>query len=210
MRHAIPIPAVPSVLSLVLFACASADADQGASFADLPAGLTLEVGLAETISTKSHGAGSPVQVVVQKSVSSGESEVIPAGSRLSGAVREISRDPPKVSVEFVEITIGEFVYPLSAEAADVGMFPHSEMKDEAAKIGGGAAAGAVLGGVIGGDVKGAAIGAAAGAAAGTGVALATKDRWASLPEGSRFTVRLVESTRLPLHPDAGEVEEPAR
>lgn len=210
MRHAMPIRLVPSLLSVVLFACAPVDADQGAPLAELPAGLTLEVALDQAISTKSHTSGSPVQVVVEKPVPTGESVVIPAGSRLSGVITEISRDPPLFSAEFREVAIGELVYPLSAAAGDVGMFSHSKMKDEAAKIGGGAAAGAVLGGVVGGDVKGAAIGAAAGAAAGTGVALATKERWASLPEGSRFTVRLARSTQLPFVVPTEDTSEPAR
>ena len=77
------------------------------------------------------------------------------------------------------------------------MVRRSEMKDEAAKIGGGAAAGAVLGGAIGGDVKSAAIGAAAGAAAGTGVAMASKEKWAVLPAGSRLVLRLEEPLLLP-------------
>ncbi len=72
------------------------------------------------------------------------------------------------------------------------------MKDEVAKIGGGAGAGAVLGGVIGGDAKSAAIGAAAGAAAGTGLALATKEKWAVLPAASELSVVLERSLRLPL------------
>ena len=62
-------------------------------------------------------------------------------------------------------------------------------KDDAVKIGVGAAAGAVIGAITGGK-KGAAIGTAVGAGAGTGVVLATDGKEIRLAEGRKLKVSL--------------------
>ena len=62
-------------------------------------------------------------------------------------------------------------------------------KDDAVKIGVGAAAGAVIGAITGGK-KGAAIGSAVGAGAGTGVVLATDGKEIRLAEGRKLKVSL--------------------
>ena len=62
-------------------------------------------------------------------------------------------------------------------------------KQDAAKIGGGAAAGAVIGGLLGGG-DGAAKGAAIGGGAGTGVVLATRGKEVTVPAGTAVSARL--------------------
>jgi hypothetical protein len=62
-------------------------------------------------------------------------------------------------------------------------------RDDAAKIGAGAAIGAVIGAIAGGG-KGAAIGAGAGGAAGTGAVLATRGKPAALPSETRLSFRI--------------------
>jgi uncharacterized protein YcfJ len=62
-------------------------------------------------------------------------------------------------------------------------------KQDAAKIGGGAAGGAIIGGIIGGG-DGAAKGAAIGGAAGTGVVLSTRGKEIRLAPGTSVSVRL--------------------
>ncbi|MEJ2320201.1 MAG: hypothetical protein P8Y10_08555 [Gemmatimonadales bacterium] len=184
------------MLSLVwVWACGPLDAVEG-EFAEVPSGTSLEIQLDETLSTRSTRIGSPLSGSVARPVVYDEVVVIPEGARVGGVVTSISREPPLVSGEFVTLRVGDAVYAIRGVVTEAGMVPRSGMKDEAAKIGGGAAAGAVLGGAIGGDVKSAAIGAAAGAAAGTGVAMATKERWAILPAGSRLALRLEEPLRL--------------
>jgi hypothetical protein len=59
-------------------------------------------------------------------------------------------------------------------------------KNNATKIGGGAAAGALIGGLVGGG-KGAGSGAGVGAGAGTGVAVATGKEEAVVPAESALT-----------------------
>ncbi len=166
--------------------------------AEVAAGTSLVIRLDQPVSTRSTSVGSAISgSTIEPVVYDGE-VLIPAGSPVRGVVTAISKDPPLLSASFTEIEVGGEPHALDASVSGARMNVRSEMKDEAAKIGGGAAAGAVLGGVIGGNVKGAAIGAAAGAAAGTGVALATKESWAFLPAGSQVAVRLEGSLRLQL------------
>ncbi len=180
-------------------AAADATAEAAADdFAEVAAGMSLAIRLDQPVSTRSTSVGSTISgSTIDPVVHEGE-VLIPAGSPVRGVVTAISKDPPLLSASFTEIEVGGKPHALDASLSGARMNVRSEMKDEAVKIGGGAAAGAVLGGVLGGNVKGAAIGAAAGAAAGTGVALATKESWAFLPAGSQVAVRLERSLRLQL------------
>jgi hypothetical protein len=65
----------------------------------------------------------------------------------------------------------------------------STKKDDAVKIGAGAAAGAVIGAITGGG-KGAAIGSAIGAGGGTAVVLATDGQEIRLAAGRKLSVSL--------------------
>lgn len=164
--------------------------------ANLPTGTSFEIRMADEVDTRSVTVGSPITGFTVRPVRYAEVTVIPAGSQVSGTVTSISKDPPRLSARFTELTMGETSHPIHGVVFDAPLTVRSEMTDEALKIGGGAGAGALLGGVIGGDVKSAAIGAAAGAAAGTGVALATKAKWAVLPAGSVLSVVLEHPLRV--------------
>jgi hypothetical protein len=188
-----------------IWACGPLDAEEG-EFAEIPSGTSLEIQLDETLSTRTTRVGSPISGSVSQPVIYDGVVVIPEGSRVGGVVTSISREPPVVSAELDALRVDGTLYSIRGVLTEAAMVRRSEMKDEAVKIGGGAAAGAVLGGAIGGDVKSAAIGAAAGAAAGTGVALATKERWAILPAGSRLAMRMEEPLRLALREAENEAE----
>ena len=188
-----------------IWACGPLDAEEG-EFAEIPSGTSLEIQLDETLSTRTTRVGSPISGSVLKQVIYDGVVVIPEGARVGGVVTSISREPPVVSAELDALRVDGTLYSIRGVVTEAAMVRRSEMKDEAAKIGGGAAAGAVLGGAIGGNVKSAAIGAAAGAAAGTGVALATKERWAILPAGSRLSMRMEEPLRLALREAENEAE----
>ncbi|MFQ5890356.1 MAG: hypothetical protein ACE5JR_09930 [Gemmatimonadota bacterium] len=180
-------------------ACAGLAAEED-KFAEVPSGTSLTVRLDGGIDTRTTQVGQAISgSVVESVVHSGET-LIPAGSPVRGVVTAISENPPALTVQFDQIEIRGASYALEARPAGATLTKHSEMRDEGAKIGGGAAAGALLGGVIGGNVKGAVIGAAAGAAAGTGVAVATKAHWASLPAGSTLHAQLESSLRIPVLP----------
>ncbi|MEN8144356.1 MAG: hypothetical protein ABFS14_05335 [Gemmatimonadota bacterium] len=185
------------LVSLAGVSCSGLGAEEE-NFAEVPSGTGLEVSLDGGVNTRTTQAGEAVSASVKAPVQIGADIVIPAGSVLRGSISAISEQPPSMTVVFSSLNIGSDRFVLDAQPTTVRLVEHSEMTNEGTKIGGGAAAGAVLGGVIGGNVKGAAIGAAAGAAAGTGVALATKDHWASLPSGSTLHVQLAAPIHVPV------------
>ncbi len=190
------------LLTLIATGCSSLSANED-KFAEVPSGTSLEVLLDKGVNTQVTRPGQPLTASVAAPVMVSGEVVIAAGSSVSGTITAISQKPPSMTVEFSEIETSAGTVPLEATPTIVRLAERSEMKDEGAKIGGGAAAGAVIGGVVGGNVKSAVIGAAAGAAAGTGVALATKERYAYLPAGTKLNVLLDESLHVPL-----EAEEP--
>jgi len=198
---------IGGLLVWVAAACSGLGASEE-KFAEVPSGSSLAARLADGVNTNVTRPGQALSAVVSEPIIVGGDMVIPADAILSGTVIAISEKPPSMTIEWTEIQTVAGTLVLTAKPTIVRLAEHSEMKDEAAKIGGGAAAGAIVGGVVGGNVKGAAIGAAAGAAAGTGVALATKERYAYLPAGSRVSVQLEESLSVPVS-DLEEAKEPA-
>jgi hypothetical protein len=185
------------LLAWIAAACSGLSANED-KYAEVPSGTSLEVMLDQGVNTQVTRPGQPLTASVAAPVMVSGEVVIPAGSSVSGTITAISQKPPSMTVEFAEVETSAGTVPLEAEPTIVRLAEHSEMKDEGAKIGGGAAAGAVIGGAVGGNVKSAAIGAAAGAAAGTGVALATKERYAYLPAGAKLNLQLDESLLVPL------------
>jgi hypothetical protein len=188
-----------ALLVSVVAACSGLGAKED-SFAEVPSGTSLAVLLDSGVNTDATRPGQPISASVAEPVTVGGEVLILAGSTVSGGVTAISEKPPSMTVQFTEVETSGGTLALGARPTIVRLAEHSEMKDEGAKIGGGAAAGALIGGVVGGNVKSAAIGAAAGAAAGTGVALATKERYAYLPAGAKLNVQLDESLHVPLVP----------
>lgn len=192
---------------LILFAAAACGVASAGARAEVPAGTSLTLRLAQTLNSERHGPGTAFGATVTDPVTREGELLIPSGSKVRGEVLEFSQDPPLLRVAFKQIEVRGEMHILEAEPASITPRKHSEMKDEAAKIGGGAAAGALLGGVIGGDAKGALIGAAAGAAAGTGVALATKESHAYLPAGSIFRLELERPLEVSLEELEAAVED---
>ncbi len=132
------------------------------------------------------------------SVDSRNTVLLPEGAKINGEVTAVQQDPPVIKVLLDEIEVRGERYPADLTLVSAQVTQHSEMKDEAAKIAGGAAAGGLIGGVVGGDVEGALVGAAVGAAAGTGIALVTKRDYAHLVAGTKMRVRLEEPLELPV------------
>ncbi|MEO7133342.1 MAG: hypothetical protein ABI024_03900 [Vicinamibacterales bacterium] len=118
--------------------------------------------------------------------------VIPAGSTLRGHVTH-AKESAKVkgraelAFRFTTLTVGAVTYDIDTKP--LSYIAENTKKNDAVKIGVGAAAGSVLGAITGGK-KGAAIGAAVGAGAGTGVVLATDGKEIRLAEGRKLTVSL--------------------
>jgi len=182
-----------SARALAVVAAAACGSAVAGDLVQVPEQTSMKVKLEQTLNSDVNGPGDPFAATVTETVYGPEgSALIPAGSAVRGTVTSIQEDPPKIQLAFNEIDVRGESHPIQVELVSVTPRKHSEMRDEGAKIGGGAAAGAILGGVIGGDAKGAVIGAAAGAAAGTGVALATKDSHVYLPAGSLMNLRLTQ------------------
>ncbi len=121
------------------------------------------------------------------------------GARVEGRVVSAQRAGrvsglSELSIELVQVKTsdGQRV-PIETEAfLKRGEASHRE---DAAKIGAGAALGAIIGAVAGGG-KGAAIGAGAGGAAGTGTVMATRGKAAEFPPETRISFRLRNSVTL--------------
>lgn len=194
--------ALAFLAALAASACGAATADERA---EVPEGTALTVRLDQTLNSQRHGSGTLFTATVTDPVVREATVLIPSGAKVHGEILAMTEDPPRLEVAFKELEVRGEKHLLEAELASVTPREHSEMKGEAKKIGGGAAAGALLGGVVGGSAKGAVIGAAAGAAAGTGIALATKDKHVYLPAGSLFRLELSRPLEVSLgEPEAGE------
>ena len=115
--------------------------------------------------------------------------VVPAGSVVRGVVTDVKKAgrverKGSLTLTFDQIRINGRVYPIRGtmtEALEAGGY-----KEDAEKIGAGAAVGAVIGGLLGG-VKGAITGILIG---GGGVVAATEGENVDLPEGTVLRMRL--------------------
>ena len=165
-----------------------------------PSGSTLHVVLNQTLSTGESQVGDLWTARVTRPVTGGPdgyTVVIPQEATIRGRVTGVRESGNRgeeavIQLAVTEITVGAETYPISASVAEANpeLRGRSGTGEKAAKIGAGAAAGAILGRVIGGGAKGAVIGGAAGAAAGTAITLGTEDVDAVLPAGSEMTLRL--------------------
>lgn len=118
--------------------------------------------------------------------------VIPAGSALGGHVTHVEESAKikgraALGFRFTTLTVNSRTYDI--DTTPLSYVAEGTKKDDAVKIGVGAAAGAVIGAITGGK-KGAAIGTAVGAGAGTGVVLATDGKEIRLAEGRKLKVSL--------------------
>jgi hypothetical protein len=118
--------------------------------------------------------------------------VIPSGSAISGYVTHVDgsgkiKGRAELGFRFTSLTVGGATYDIDSKP--LSYVAEGTKKDDAVKIGVGAAAGAVIGAMTGGK-KGAAIGTAVGAGAGTGMVLATDGKEIRLAEGRKLAVSL--------------------
>lgn len=188
-------------LALLVAACGAAS---GTDRIEVDAGTTLTANLDQELSTATASKGDAVSATVTAPVTGEDGAVlIPSGARLQGEVTGVrdegSREKPAyLAVQFDQLEVrGSTVSIDSSEVVEVNPAIESETHDEAAKIGGGAAAGAILGGLITGEAEGAVAGGIVGAAAGTAITLGTAHQHAYLPRGSRVRVELKHTLAVP-------------
>lgn len=160
----------------------------------IPDGTTLDVELGSSLASDTSRVEQDVTGTVDSAVVIDEVTVIPAGSRLRGYVTSAQesgkiKGRAELGFRFTSLTVGPVTYDISTKP--IFYRAESTKKDDAVKIGVGAAAGAIVGAITGGK-KGAAIGTAVGAGAGTGVVLATDGDEIRLAAGRKLKVSLTD------------------
>ena len=160
----------------------------------LPAGTILPVELGTTVGSATSHVEDTVRGTLRKPVVVGGVQAFPAGTAVSGHVTAAERSAKvkgRAHIAFRFTTIDPPGDPerLTMRTDTVSRLAEATKKQDAAKIGGGAAGGAIIGGILGGG-DGAAKGAAIGGAAGTGVVLSTRGKEVTLAAGTPVSVRL--------------------
>lgn len=117
---------------------------------------------------------------------------IPAGAKLTGHLTSVKdsgeiKGRAQLGLQFTRLQTGSVTYDIDTKP--LSWVAESTKKEDAVKIGAGAAAGAVIGAIAGGK-KGAAIGSAIGAGGGTAVVLATEGQDIRLAAGRKLKVSL--------------------
>jgi hypothetical protein len=159
----------------------------------IPADSVLGLELEQTVSSETSQLEDRVDARVTRDVKVDGTTVIPAGSRVRGAVTRVEnggrfKDRGRIEIRFHTLVLADgdtqsiSTDALFREGDNVG-------RKSSARIGASAASGAIIGAIFGGQ-KGAAIGAAAGAGAGTAVTSQQNPSEARFRAGSVVTVRL--------------------
>jgi hypothetical protein len=158
----------------------------------LPAGTELDVRLSQRLSSDTAQIEDRFEATTLVDVRQNGRVIVPAGSVVRGVVTDVEdagrlERKGKLSLNFDQISVNGRSYPIRGtvtQALEAGGY-----KDDAGKIGAGAAVGAILGGILGG-VKGAITGILIG---GGGVVAATEGEDVVLPEGTVLRMRLDQS-----------------
>lgn len=170
----------------------------------IPRGSVLTLRLDESVSTETHDRGDHFTAEVTQTVRSEDGTVlVPEGAEMRGVVEESQRsagpeDQAILALRLESLEVEGRRYPVRAtvQQARPEQTEGDTGAETAAKIAIGTAAGALVGQVLGGETETTLGGAAAGAAAGALVALSSRRGDATLPEGSRLRIELVEPVRL--------------
>jgi hypothetical protein len=160
----------------------------------LPAGTVLPAELTTAVASDSSHVEDAVRGKLRRAVTVQGVQAFPAGTAVTGVVTAAERSArvkgrARVAFRFTAIDPPGDAERLSMRTDTVSRMAPATKKQDAAKIGGGAAGGAIIGGIIGGG-DGAAKGAAIGGAAGTGVVLSTRGKEIRLAPGTSVSVRL--------------------
>ena len=202
-RTADPAPAVEPPPSEAAAVAEPAPAEPAAraqsaqvSIADtfvVPADSVIGLEIEHNISSETAQPEDRVDARVTRDVKIDGAVVIPAGSRVRGAVTRVETGGRFKERGRIEIRFHTLILPdgdtQSIETDTLFREGEAVGRKTGARIGATAAGGAIIGAIFGGE-KGAAIGAAAGAGAGTAVTAAQKPSEARFRAGSVVTVRL--------------------
>ena len=160
----------------------------------VPDGTALDVTLESSHASDTSRTEDAVRGTLDSPIVIDEVTVIPSGSVLTGHVTGAQesgnvRGRAEIGLRFDRITFRSVTYDISTKP--LYWVAENNKKDDAIKIGVGAAAGAVIGAITGGK-KGAAIGTAVGAGGGTAVVLATDGDEIRLASGRKLKVSLTD------------------
>jgi hypothetical protein len=158
----------------------------------LQSGTSLNIRLAETVSTDRKYAGDTFFATLETPLVIDGFIIADKGSKVLGKITGLQKTLMQLAVTEINTTDGQRV-PVATSVFE----KRAEAKrgQDAAKIGGGAALGAIIGAIAGGG-KGAAIGAGAGAGAGTGAVLLGRNKSISLPAETQLTFQLARPVTI--------------
>lgn len=160
----------------------------------IPDNTVLDVSLETALASDTSHAEDAIRGTLDSPIVIDEVTVIPSGSILTGHVTG-ARESGKVKgraelgIRFNRIAFRSVTYDIATKP--LYWVAEGTKKDDAVKIGVGAAAGAIIGAIAGGK-KGAAIGTAVGAGGGTAVVLATDGDEIRLASGRKLKVSLTD------------------
>jgi hypothetical protein len=160
----------------------------------VPAGTTLAIDLGSAVASDSSHVEDPVRGTLRRGIRINGVEAIPAGTRVLGYVTEATRSGrvkgrARIAFRFTQLDLPGPGERVAIRTGTIAREAQATKKDDAVKIGAGAAAGTVIGAIVGGG-DGAAKGAAIGGGAGTGVVLATRGKEVRLVPGTDLSVKL--------------------
>jgi hypothetical protein len=166
----------------------------------VPAGTRLSVELRSRVSSDSSRVEDPVRGTLRRSIIVNGTTVVPAGTSVLGYVTDATRSArvkgrARVAFRFNQLDLPGTGGRVPIRSSVVARQAQATKKQDAAKIGGGAAGGAVIGAIVGGG-DGAAKGAAIGGAAGTGLVLATRGKEVHVGSGTPVVVRLLQPVTI--------------
>jgi hypothetical protein len=158
----------------------------------IPDNTVLDVTLNTSHSSEDSRSEEPVTGTLASPVVIDNVTAIPAGAKLSGHLTNVKdsgevKGRAELALRFTRLQTGSVTYDIDTKP--MSWIAESTKKEDAVKIGAGAAAGAVIGAITGGK-KGAAIGSAIGAGGGTAVVLATEGQDIRLAAGRKLKVSL--------------------
>jgi len=156
-------------------------------------GTSLVVRLAETVSSDKQQAGDEFSATLDQPLVVDGLVVAERGSRVEGRVVSAERAGRVRGTAHIELELTKLNTAdgqrLTIRTNAFQREGETSKREDAEKVGIGAALGAAIGAIAGGG-KGAAIGAGAGGAAGVGTVAATRGKAAVLPVETRVTFRL--------------------
>jgi hypothetical protein len=162
---------------------------------EVPVGQEIDVRLQSSLSSETAQVEDRFEATTLVDLQEGERVLIPAGSTLRGTVKSVQRAGrldrrASLTLAFDLLRIGERSYPIRAtvsEALESGGY-----REDAGRIGAGAAVGAIIGGILGG-FKGAMAGVLIG---GGGTIAATEGKDLRLDVGTVLRVRFDEPVQV--------------